>query len=84
MIKRKDYLNALELIDQYHQKLNLSDVSNSFICVNKMHYPNITEGRKYKRGKSDYETKKGLTLIENDKYVNAAYPDRCFEQINDF
>ena len=25
MIKREDYLNALELIDQYHQQLNLSD-----------------------------------------------------------
>ena len=29
MITRKDYLNALELIDQYHQQLNLSDVRNS-------------------------------------------------------
>jgi len=26
MITREDYLNALELIDQYHQQLNLSDV----------------------------------------------------------
>jgi len=26
MIKREDYLNALELIDQYHQQLNLQNV----------------------------------------------------------
>lgn len=29
MITREDYLNALELIDQYHQQLNLSDVRRS-------------------------------------------------------
>lgn len=29
MITREDYLNALELIDQYHQQLNLYDVSGS-------------------------------------------------------
>jgi hypothetical protein len=83
MIKREDYLNALELIDQYHQQLNLQNVSNSFICVNKMHYTKITEGKKYTLGKSNYSTKRGLTLIVNDNYENAAYPNKCFEQIND-
>ena len=29
MITREDYLNALELIDLYHQQLNLSDVRHS-------------------------------------------------------
>jgi hypothetical protein len=29
MITREQYLNALELIDQYHRQLNLSDINNS-------------------------------------------------------
>ena len=29
MITREQYLNALELIDQYHQQLNLSDIRRS-------------------------------------------------------
>ena len=33
MITREDYLNALELIDLYHQQLNLSDVRHSSSSV---------------------------------------------------
>lgn len=72
--------------DKTRQKtevLNIPNVSNSFICVNKMHYTKITEGKKYVPGKSNYSTKRGLTLVVNDNHENAAYPNRCFEQIND-
>lgn len=36
MITREDYLNALELIDQYHQQLDLSDVRRSYSSGRKL------------------------------------------------
>jgi hypothetical protein len=36
MITREDYLNALELIDLYHQQLNLSDIRRSSLSERKL------------------------------------------------
>ena len=40
MITREEYLNALELIDQYHQQLNLSNVRGRREQLN----PNLDRG----------------------------------------
>ena len=57
MITRQEYLNALELIDQYHQQLNLSVVRRSLcwddlqagdkIIFDKVMSKYLTEGKEY-------------------------------------
>ena len=57
MIKREDYLNALELIDKYHQQLNLSVVRRGLswedlqvgdkIIFDKVMSKHLTQGKEY-------------------------------------
>jgi len=62
MITREDYLNALELIDQYHQQLNLPDIplDKTTICewLNKHDVPTrietILTNERYNEPKLEY------------------------------
>jgi len=77
MITRKDYLNALELIDQYHQQLNLSDVRNSPLS-------DKTEIGSWFAGLSKKPTGRLCNLLLNYRGAENGKPFEYVEDVNKF
>lgn len=77
MITREQYLNALELIDQYHHQLNLSNVRHNPLS-------DKTEIGSWFAGLSKKPSGRLCKLLLNYRWVKDGKPFKYVEDVNKF